>query len=170
MCYLWWFLAGCLLGWLLHWLLGRGIQKRLSHQTTTVNGNSGDYQAGFAAGQTTVKQAIAAKAVAAASVLPTAGTQSGRDDLQKIEGIGPKINELLSANGIHTYTQLANAPEQQLQNILEKAGPRFHLANPSSWTAQARLCSEGRWDALQKMQEALIAGVDKSVASDDANP
>lgn len=169
LCYLWWFLAGMLLGWLLHWLLGRGIQKRITHETTTSGPNSPDYQLGFAAGQASAKQSYAAQTAVVSGAAIMAGAKAVNDDLQKIEGIGPKINELLIAGGIDTFEKLAEAPVTRVQEILEAAGPRFRLANPASWAAQARLCAEGRWEALKQLQDELTAGVDKSSVSNDSN-
>lgn len=73
------------------------------------------------------------------------------DDLTKLEGIGPKINELLQGAGIRTYQQLAETPVETLSRVLETAGPRFRLHNPESWPRQARLAADGRWDELDEL-------------------
>jgi len=61
-----------------------------------------------------------------------------KDNLRMIDGIGPKIEQILNANGITTYSDLAKANKQRLQDILEQAGPRFQMHDPSTWAAQAR--------------------------------
>jgi hypothetical protein len=43
------------------------------------------------------------------------------DDLKKIEGIGPKIEELLNQNGILTFIQLSQASTYLLKQILQEA-------------------------------------------------
>lgn len=98
-----------------------------------------------------------------------ARTKSGQDDLRVVEGIGPKINELLIATGIDTFEKLATVPVERVQTILDNAGPHFRLANPVSWAKQARLCADGQWDALQQLQDALTAGVDKSQSAPNAD-
>ena len=40
------------------------------------------------------------------------------DDLKKIEGIGPKISEILTAGGIATYADLAAAKPEAIKEIL----------------------------------------------------
>ncbi|MEN9756666.1 MAG: hypothetical protein RL755_853 [Pseudomonadota bacterium] len=76
------------------------------------------------------------------------------DDLTKIEGIGKKIAELLVAQHICTFTELANSTTKTLQHILNDAGSRFKSYDPSTWTEQAKLASEGKWDALKSLQLA----------------
>jgi len=62
----------------------------------------------------------------------------GSDDLKQISGIGPKIAELLAANGIGDFAALANADPDALKAVLESAGPRYALADVRTWGAQAK--------------------------------
>ena len=78
------------------------------------------------------------------------------DDLTIIEGIGPKINQLLQAAGIQTFAQLADSSTESLKAILEPAGLR--LIDPSSWTEQARLISEGKMEAFEELTKQLRGG------------
>jgi predicted flap endonuclease-1-like 5' DNA nuclease len=78
------------------------------------------------------------------------------DDLIIIEGIGPKVNQVLQAAGIYTFAQLAETTPEQLRAILEPAGFRF--MDPSSWPQQARLAGEGKMEELQAYQKGLNAG------------
>ncbi|MCA9952050.1 MAG: DUF4332 domain-containing protein [Anaerolineales bacterium] len=59
------------------------------------------------------------------------------DDLTKIKGVGPKTAALLEAAGITTYTQLAAANEAQLRQILDEAGSRYRIIDPTNWPEQA---------------------------------
>ncbi len=108
---------------------------------------------------------IVGAAAVAAGALATAGSfgfvpqKNGEDDLIIIEGIGPKIKELLMADGIKTFRALADAPIVRVQGILDAAGPNFRLANPASWARQAQMCAQGDWAALRKYQDELNAGV-----------
>jgi len=80
------------------------------------------------------------------------------DDLQVIEGIGPKIKEVLSRHGIRTFKQLAETPVERLREILAQAGERFRLADPATWPKQAKLAAERRWEELKKLQARLKGG------------
>lgn len=80
------------------------------------------------------------------------------DDLTKIEGIGPKIGEVLSAAGIDSFELLSAAKVNDLKSILADAGPKFQMHNPKSWPKQAKLAAKGQWDKLQKLQDELVGG------------
>jgi subtilisin-like proprotein convertase family protein len=84
--------------------------------------------------------------------------KSKKDDLTKIEGIGPKINELLNKGGINSFEDLANAKNDTLKKILDDAGPRFKMHDPGSWPRQSKLAADGKWDELKKLQDELDGG------------
>jgi hypothetical protein len=86
------------------------------------------------------------------------------DDLKQIEGVGPKIAELLRADGIRSFGDLAAAETPRLQALLDAAGPRFKLAQPDTWVAQAKLAAAGDWTALRALQDNLTGGVDRRAA------
>jgi predicted flap endonuclease-1-like 5' DNA nuclease len=78
--------------------------------------------------------------------------------LKKIEGIGPKIAELFAGAGIADFKALAEADVAQLKGILEEAGSRYKMHDPSTWPAQAKLAHEEKWDELKEMQDGLKGG------------
>lgn len=80
------------------------------------------------------------------------------DDLKQIEGIGPKIEKLLNAAGIHTFARLSETSVEALETLLNNAGPRFQIHNPGTWPRQAALAYEGRWEELEKWQQELDGG------------
>lgn len=80
------------------------------------------------------------------------------DELEIIEGIGPKIAILLNDSSIFTFRDLAITPVYKIQEILENAGPQFARQDPSTWTQQAKLAAEGRWNELDKLKLHLIGG------------
>jgi hypothetical protein len=80
------------------------------------------------------------------------------DELEIIEGIGPKIAELLRASGVTTFMALANMLPAQIQDILDKGGGNFKLARPDTWPEQADLAAHNRWQALKALQQVLVAG------------
>jgi predicted flap endonuclease-1-like 5' DNA nuclease len=81
------------------------------------------------------------------------------DDLQLIEGIGPKIASVLNAAGIFTFEQLALIHVDQARDILERADPRLlRLADPTTWAEQADLAAKGDFEALKRLQDRLRRG------------
>lgn len=82
----------------------------------------------------------------------------GLDNLQIIEGIGPKIEQLLKNAGYTSWGALAAASYDDLKTLLENAGPRYRIHDPKSWPEQARLAAEGKWDDLIKYQKFLDGG------------
>lgn len=84
------------------------------------------------------------------------------DDFQIIEGIGPKISELLVNAGILSFQQLAATDVTRLKAVLAEGGSRFAMADPSSWPEQARLAGQGLKDELAAYQASLTAGRDKT--------
>ena len=80
------------------------------------------------------------------------------DDLKIIEGIGPKIEELLNKSGIMTWEDLSKAEKSTLELILENAGDRFKFHNPSTWAEQAGLAASGNFDELKEYQDFLDGG------------
>jgi predicted flap endonuclease-1-like 5' DNA nuclease len=102
------------------------------------------------------KAAAAAPAVAAAIMF--AGKKFKADDLKIVEGIGPKIEELLHAAGIKTWEALSETAPERIKEILDAAGPNFQIHDPGTWPDQARLAHLGEWDALKVLQDALDGG------------
>jgi len=141
-CCFWWFVFGALLGWLASWLLGRMLGKGTTEVVTAaaapVRASDGiDYAAARAAGYLI----------------------SGPDNLEIIEGIGPKIAHLMRSNGVGTFARLAGMSIPALQAILDKGGTRFSVANPQTWAEQAALAAANRWADLRRLQDELDAGV-----------
>ncbi len=80
------------------------------------------------------------------------------DDLRIVEGIGPKIEQVLNENGISTFLQLSETSEERLREILAAAGGRFKVHDPATWPAQARMAFVGDWEILKSWQEVLKSG------------
>lgn len=103
-----------------------------------------------------VEKVVEAAPVAAAP--KAASSEIKPDDLKKIEGIGPKIEEHLNNGGITTFAELAMASYDQLKEILDNAGPRYRMHDPSTWPQQATLAAAGKWDELKTLQDNLNGG------------
>ncbi|MFV0605380.1 MAG: helix-hairpin-helix domain-containing protein [Niabella sp.] len=107
------------------------------------------------------KKAAAKKAApkkATTKAITKAKEVVAKDDLTKIEGIGPKIAKLLEADGITDFKALSKASAKKLKEVLETAGPKFKVHNPASWPKQAKLAAAGDWTALDALQKELVAG------------
>jgi len=95
---------------------------------------------------------------ARATLAPAAIADTGKaDDLELIEGIGPKIAAVLNAAGIVTFADLAAADQSRLAEILQQES-NLRLADPSTWPEQAALAAAGKWDELQALTEQLKGG------------
>ncbi len=80
------------------------------------------------------------------------------NDLAVIEGIGPRIHDVLHEAGIRTFTQLAETPVERIREILVAAELSVP-ADPSTWPAQARLAADSKWQELEQLKKSLKAGV-----------
>ena len=95
---------------------------------------------------------------AAAPAASKPASSGNADDLRKIEGIGPKIAEHLTAGGVVTFSDLASASNDKLKEILTNAGPRYQMHDPATWPMQAALARDGKWDELKVLQDELDGG------------
>ena len=102
-----------------------------------------------------VKKTI--KKTAAKAVTKTV-KKAKKDDLKKIEGIGPKIASILTEKGIGDFEKLSKVSVKVLEGILKEAGPRYAMHKPGSWPKQAKLASADKWDELKKLQDKLDGG------------
>lgn len=83
-----------------------------------------------------------------------------QNDLTKIEGIGPKIAEILKKGGISTYEKLAESSYQEIEALMAEAGPQFNLHDATTWPKQAKMAANNEWEALKKWQDKLQGGKD----------
>ena len=113
------------------------------------------------AGWAKVASAPAVKAApAAAKAAPNKAVEMvmSPDDLTKIEGIGPKIAEIINQSGITTFAALAKTTAAHLKDLLTAAGSRYKMHDPATWPKQAALAAKGDWSTLQKLQDELKGG------------
>jgi predicted flap endonuclease-1-like 5' DNA nuclease len=83
----------------------------------------------------------------------------GLNDLQIIEGIGPKIEKLLRRSSIDTWKKLADADAEEISEMLiAEGGARYKLHDPTTWSKQAQLAHEGKWKELKDLQDELQGG------------
>jgi predicted flap endonuclease-1-like 5' DNA nuclease len=158
-------LLGLLLWWLLSKLLGDRLKSHASELQDRINFLEGELEAcrksKVSANVDLGTAAAVAAPVAAAFVAPAAAAApvaNKKDDLKIVEGIGPKIEELCNNAGIYTFAELAATSPDKLKGILDAAGSRFQMHDPTTWPEQSALARDGKWDELKKWQDELNKG------------
>jgi len=108
------------------------------------------------------EQAIAVP-VAAAPKKQRADAAAERpvDDLERIEGIGPKMAGALAQAGIRTYAELAAADQEKLREAIKARGLRF-APSLVTWSRQAQLLADGDEEGFEQLTRSLIAGREES--------
>jgi len=104
------------------------------------------------------KKAEPAKAEEAPAAPAEEAKSSEADDLKKIEGIGPKIAEVLAEAGVTTYAGLAKMDRDAIKAILDTV-PTLKSKEPKTWPQQAALAADGKWDELKVLQDELMGGI-----------
>lgn len=89
------------------------------------------------------------------------GKKIHENDLKIIEGIGPKIEELLKTSGILSWKTLSETSIDRCKEILMKAGERYQIHDPGTWPRQSRLAYENKWRELKDWQDQLKGGREK---------
>ena len=172
------FLLGIILGWLLKQLFSgnnksndntvelarlkadlaecRLEKNKLSSSAVSKTTNVASASSGIvaAAKKEAVVEASPKKATAVA-----AAVASVKEDLTKVEGIGPKIKEHMNNAGIWSFKELSDSSLERLQKVLTDAGPRYKMHNPKTWAEQSKLAHEGKWEELKKFQDSLHGGL-----------
>ena len=87
--------------------------------------------------------------------------KKSKDDLTKVEGIGPKAAEALSKAGVNTFEKLSKKSVEEIRTILVEASKTLAHLDPQTWAQQAKLAAEGKWEELKKWQDELNGGIAK---------
>lgn len=112
--------------------------------------------------------AKAGKKSAPKQAKPAPVETTASDDLTKIEGIGPKISEILQEGGIASYADLAGTDPDRIREMLSAAGGQFASHDPETWPKQAEMARDGNWDELKSWQDELDGGKEVEKKTDDA--
>ncbi len=88
---------------------------------------------------------------------PEPVASSEPDDLERIEGIGPKYADILIAAGVNSFAQIAAMSEDEIVDLIKSNGGR-KSASMATWAEQAKLAAANDWDALDTLQEQLKGG------------
>jgi predicted flap endonuclease-1-like 5' DNA nuclease len=101
---------------------------------------------------------VEVSAVDAAPIVLAAAAPSKPDNLKVIEGIGPKIEEILNRNQVFSFSQLAATPVSRIKEMLIAEGSRYAMHDPATWPAQSLLAANAEWENLKAYQTYLNAG------------
>ncbi len=145
---LWFVFSACIFYWAMTWCCACDAGCNCGDSCTCTNCGSCNWWTC----STETKKAAPVKAAAATK------TSGKKDDLKKIEGIGPAIEKHLHNGGILTFEDLMNADTSAVKKILENAGKRFQMHDPSTWGIQSEYAVKGDWDGLKKYQDILDWG------------
>ncbi|MDP5305799.1 hypothetical protein [Paracoccus spongiarum] len=77
-----------------------------------------------------------------------AGRQAGTapdaaDDLKKIKGVGPKLEEVLHQHGISRFAQIAGWDDAEIDRMAEAIGRMGGRIRSDDWVGQARILAAG---------------------------
>ena len=92
------------------------------------------------------------------SEVKTTAKKTSKDNLELIEGIGPKIADVLKTAGIVSFADVAATPAERLKEILDATGESFNTAVTTTWPEQAQMAAEGKIDELKEWQDKLKGG------------
>jgi len=79
------------------------------------------------------------------------------NDLTLVDGIGPKIAELCTGIGVITWQALAHTEVVALQSMLDAAGSRYKMHDPSTWPTQAAFLAAGDWEGFRRFHDERTA-------------
>jgi predicted flap endonuclease-1-like 5' DNA nuclease len=102
---------------------------------------------------------VEAETVQAAETAPQAAEST--DDIERIEGIGPKIGTALRTAGIATFAAVAAASEDQFKAALEAAEIRL-APSLGTWAKQAQFLVDGDEAGFKAYTDELVAGRDET--------
>lgn len=88
--------------------------------------------------------------------LETKNERPTQTDLTIIEGIGPKVQQVLNSHNIFTFSDIVQSSVDSMRQILK--AHKLYIINPSTWAEQAQLVIENKMDELKVLQLALKNG------------
>jgi predicted flap endonuclease-1-like 5' DNA nuclease len=102
--------------------------------------------------------------VAAAAALTAIGIPAAigaADDLLKIKGIGPKLNEVLNGLGVHRFDQIAGWTAGDVDKVDDHLGAFKDRIGQEEWIPQAKLLAAGNhseWERIYGNAGYMAAG------------
>ncbi len=81
--------------------------------------------------------------------------KNSKIDFTVIEGVGPKICQILESAGYKNFAALSTAKVGDLRKVLQASGPRYKVHDPSKWARQAKMAANNQWSKLNEYQAVL---------------
>jgi len=132
----------------------QSAKKSLASSKASMGAGSVDaasIASGFAAGGAKAAEPAKAQASSVYSSIKN-------DNLQIIEGIGPKMEAVLKENGVSSLALLGVKSTADIQAILDKYGDKYKIIDPTTWVQQSGLAAGGKWEELIDLQKRLDTG------------
>jgi predicted flap endonuclease-1-like 5' DNA nuclease len=163
---MWWLLLPLLLGLLTGWWAWRNRSAALAYDTPVPAPVAAPDPAPVAAPAPAAKLVAdadvntggiglgAGAALAGAAALTAIGVPAAvgaADDLLKIKGIGPKLNDVLNGLGIHRFDQIANWTAGDVDKVDDHIGAFKGRIGDEEWIPQAKLLAAGNdseWERI----------------------
>jgi predicted flap endonuclease-1-like 5' DNA nuclease len=99
--------------------------------------------------------------VAAADTAPVPVAVGEPDDIQRIEGIGPKLGAAMRKAGYGTFAKIADASVDDLRGAAAESGITF-LPSVTTWSRQARLLADGDDEGHRELTSRLRSGQERA--------
>ena len=77
------------------------------------------------------------------------------DNLKLVNGIGPKVEELLYRRGIYTFEQLADTDHRDIDGWVDDEG--WRMMDTTTWPEQARLLAQGIMPDVKRTRTRSVA-------------
>ena len=176
---LWWLLLWMFLAFLLGWLLRKHYGGDADDSCCTELKEWENKYAELEAKYTSLyksgkKERIetvvpVSKSLGATTAKGNAYARLKKDNLQIIEGIGPKMDEVLKKHGVGTWSALAGNTASELRTILDIENPkRYKIIDPTTWSDQAQLAVDEKWQELIAVQKNLDTGKTNTTGGTDS--
>jgi large subunit ribosomal protein L27 len=150
---------------------GREGQKRISvypQGAVPVKGNGGVHAAPAAVAEAPIAPKAApapkkpAEPKAEKPAKAKAAASSEKDNLTRIEGIGPKVQAALNDAGVTTFAKLATLSADELTQIVKVDHNVRIVGDAATWPKQAQFLVDGDEEGLKAYQDRLVGGREPS--------
>lgn len=169
---LFWMFLSFLLGWLLRKYLRRDKYASCSEELDLLKRKYANLEGKYNASNYKERVQTIAPTSASLGATKARGNPYAKlrnDNLQIIEGVGPKMDEVLKKYNIGNWSALAGNTPSELRSILDQENPKsYKIIDPTTWSDQAQLAVDGKWQELIVMQKALDTGKTNAIGETDS--
>ena len=68
------------------------------------------------------------------------------------------MESILKEKGVSNWADLSKKSATDLRALLDTYGTKYRIIDPATWSEQAKLAHEGKWEALILRQQQLSGG------------